>query len=92
MTNLNIPTFSSDAEEAEWWDAHMEIVGENLMEAIRNGTARRGTARMLSEAFRSPVLMVRLTEGDAAKIRTRAAEHGQDESAYIAALVHDALQ
>jgi hypothetical protein len=52
--NLDISKFGSDAEEAEWCDAHMAIVGENLMEAIRDGTAPRGTA-MLSEAFRSLV-------------------------------------
>jgi hypothetical protein len=35
------PKFATEAEEAKWWDDHKEMVEENLIQAIRSGTARR---------------------------------------------------
>ena len=45
MKELKPPKFKSEAEEAEWWDAHMDVVEENLIEAMKNRTAHRGTLR-----------------------------------------------
>lgn len=51
MNKLIVPKFSTEADEAAWWDAHMDVVEENLVEAIQEGTAGRGTApRILSKA------------------------------------------
>jgi hypothetical protein len=51
MIKLVVPKFATEREEAEWWDAHMDIVESNLLEAMKNGTARRGVAmRLMREA------------------------------------------
>jgi hypothetical protein len=39
MKKLIVPKFSTEAEEAVWWDSHMDVVEENLVEAIQGGTA-----------------------------------------------------
>jgi hypothetical protein len=51
MTKLVIPKFATETEEAQWWDDHKDVVEENLMEALRSGTAQHGTAlRLVREA------------------------------------------
>ena len=42
MNHLVVPKFETEAEEARWWDDHMDQVDENLIEAIENSTAHRG--------------------------------------------------
>jgi hypothetical protein len=58
MKRLVVPKFSTEAEEADWWDHHMDIVGENLIEAMENGTAHRGGPAALLRETR--VLQVRI--------------------------------
>jgi hypothetical protein len=41
MKKLIVPKFPTEAEEAAWWDNHMDVVEENLVEAIQGGTANR---------------------------------------------------
>jgi hypothetical protein len=54
MKKLIVPKFPTESAEAEWWDNHinhMDVVEGNLIEAIQEGTASRGTAqRVLREA------------------------------------------
>jgi hypothetical protein len=51
MKKLIAPKFATEAEEAEWWDNRMDVVEGNLVEAIQEGTASRGTAqRVLRES------------------------------------------
>jgi len=38
-----VPAFATEAEEAKWWDDHKEMVEENLIQAIRDRTTRRGS-------------------------------------------------
>ena len=40
-----VPKFENEAEEARWWDEHKAMVEESLMQAMRDGTAQRGTAQ-----------------------------------------------
>jgi predicted RNase H-like HicB family nuclease len=47
-----VPRFNTEAEEADWWDAHMDMVGDELMKAIQDGTAQRGVAERLSREAR----------------------------------------
>jgi hypothetical protein len=55
-----VPKFATEAEEAKWWDDHKDMVEANLIQAMRDGTARRGTARRLvREARASKVLRER---------------------------------
>jgi hypothetical protein len=60
-----VPKFATEAEEAKWWDDHKEMVEENLIQAIRDGTARRGTAqRLVREARASRNVTIRIADAD----------------------------
>jgi hypothetical protein len=51
MIKLVVPKFATEQEEAGWWDAHMDALESNLLEAMENGTIKRGNAeRLLREA------------------------------------------
>jgi hypothetical protein len=51
MIKLVVPKFATEPEEAEWWDAHQKALESNFIEAMRNGTIKRGNAeRLLREA------------------------------------------
>ncbi len=47
MIKLVVPKFATEREEAEWWDARMDIVEANLLEAMKNGTIGRGIVERL---------------------------------------------
>jgi hypothetical protein len=42
-----VPKFENEAEEARWWDDHKAMVEENLMQAMRDGTAQLGTPQRI---------------------------------------------
>ena len=44
-----VPRFQTSAEEAEWWDAHMDMVENELLKAMQDGTAQVLTRDRLSE-------------------------------------------
>lgn len=43
-----LPKFSSEAEEAEWWDSHHTLVEDSLLEAIAKGETEQSMARKLT--------------------------------------------
>ena len=49
MKKMVVPKFATEREEAEWWDAHMDVVEDNLFEAIGSGTAKTITPQLLAE-------------------------------------------
>jgi hypothetical protein len=74
-----VPTFATEAEEAKWWDDHKDMVEENLIQAMRDGTARRGTARRLArEARASRDVTIRMAEADLHLARNQAEEKGAE--------------
>jgi hypothetical protein len=48
----NPPKFANEADEARWWDEHKDVVEENLIQAMRDGTAQRGAAQRLVKEVR----------------------------------------
>ena len=42
-----VPEFDSEAEEAKWWDDNRDMAEEELLKAMRDGTAQRGAAQVL---------------------------------------------
>ena len=50
---LALPKFSSEAEEAKWWDSHHELVEDTLLEAIKKGKTKKGMAMKLTRALES---------------------------------------
>jgi len=88
---MKVPQFATEAEEAKWWD-HKEMVEENLIEAIREGTMSRGTAqRLVREARTSRNVTIRLAEADLDLARKQAEEKGLPYQTYIKSVLHEEL-
>ena len=45
---LALPKFSSEPEEAKWWDSHHELVEETILDAIKKGKTKQGMAVKLT--------------------------------------------
>ena len=87
-----VPAFATEAEEAKWWDDHREMVEENLIQAIKDGTAQRGTARRLvREAHASRNVTIRMAEADLDLARKQAEEKGLPYQTYIKSVLHEEL-
>ena len=81
------PKFATEAEEAKWWDDHKEMVEENLIQAIRSGTARR-----FARGTRvSKNVTIRMAEADLDLARQQAAEKGLLYQTYIKSVLHEEL-
>jgi len=90
MKKLVVPKFATEAEEARWWDAQAPAVEANLIEAMRNGTGRRGTAVRLSREARSSE-NVALPSADFERAQKLSRRKKIDCREYILGLLHDAL-
>jgi predicted DNA binding CopG/RHH family protein len=89
---MNIPEFSSDEQEARWWDDHQEQVEENLIAAMREGKAQRGTAqRLIAEARGSKNITIRMPLADLERARELSAKRGLAYQTFIKMLLHEAL-
>ncbi len=90
MKRLVVPKFENPTGEAEWWDEHMDEVGENLMEAIEKGTAHRGGPAALLRETRP--IQLRIPNGDIERLEKLADRKGfSSVQACISALLHEAL-
>ena len=89
---IRIPEFDNEAEEARWWDDHKAMVEENLLRAMQDGTAQRGTAqRILKEARASKNITIRMPVADIERARQLSAKKGLAYQTYIKMLLHEAL-
>lgn len=92
MKKLVVPKFKTEAEEAAWWDRHMDVVEENLIEAVESGTARQGTAqRVLAEARESKNITIRMPLADIERARRLSAKKGLGYQTYMKMLLHESL-
>lgn len=93
LKNLKtIPGFASEAEEARWWDEHKPEVEDRLVAAMRDGSARRGTAqRLVSEARTSKNITIRVPLADLERARILSAKKGLPYQTFIKMLLHEAL-
>lgn len=90
MKTLVVPKFESDEKEAQWWDAHMGTVEANLSEAMRNGTAQRGTMqRVLREAREAE--RIALPPSDIERAKKLSRRKKVDFQSYVLTLLHRAL-
>jgi predicted DNA binding CopG/RHH family protein len=72
-----LPKLATESEEAKWWDDHKDIVERNLIQAMRDGSVLRGTARRLArEARVSRNVTIRMAEADLDLARKQAAAKG----------------
>ncbi len=93
-----MPEFSSEREEAEWWDAHAEELDGEFAEAAANGTL------MNREQFREMMLhehdvlwfdarvSVSISDDDLACAKAMAKTSGLSAEEYLGQVVHEALQ
>jgi hypothetical protein len=92
MRKLIVPKFPTEAEEAAWWDNHMDVVEENLVEAIQGGTAGRGTApRMLREARELKSITIQIPRSDVNLAERLSARKGLSSEEFLQSLLHEAL-
>lgn len=42
---MEIPSFKTEAEEAEWWDSHLDLVADAFEQAAASGTLMRSPMR-----------------------------------------------
>ena len=81
---ITIPTFRTEAEEAEWWDSHSDAATEIMKRALKSGKAAR----------RVPLKTVtmRLPAPDIIAAQNLAHKKGLPYQTYIKMLLHEALK
>jgi predicted DNA binding CopG/RHH family protein len=89
MKRLIAPKFKSEKEEAEWWDAHMDVVGENLLEAMRKGIAHRGGPAALLRETRN--ITIRIANTDIERAQKLAEKKGIGYQTLIKMLLREGL-
>jgi len=88
-----VPRFETEAAEARWWYAHKQMVEENLSQAMRDGTAQRGTAQRLTrEARESKNITIRMPIADIERARKLSAKKGLGYQTFMKMLLHEALE
>ena len=87
-SQTRIPTFKSEKEEAEWWDAHPEVVTALFLKAKREGKIKR--LPVIRGATRSTT--IRLPIADIESARQMAESRGLPYQTYLKGLLHQALE
>ena len=82
-----IPPFKSEKEEAEWWDAHPEIITELFLQAKKSGRIKRLPA---VRGHTRPVT-IRMPVADIEVAQEIAERRGVPYQTYIKDLIHQAL-
>jgi predicted DNA binding CopG/RHH family protein len=96
-TKRIIPTFATEAEEAEWWFKNRGIHGKELLAAMKSGEAQVLTKEKLLERIArsrkpaAPVVALRIPEADLALARKQAEQKGLPYQTYIKSLLHETL-
>ncbi len=99
-SDLRIPKFATEAEEAKWWYENQDLVFKEFQKAAKEGRLGRGGARRLF-AERGipfpgpqplPTTTIRLDPEDIAKARVQAAERGLRYQTYLKMIIHEALR
>jgi predicted DNA binding CopG/RHH family protein len=83
-----IPKFKSEREEAEWWDAHPEVITELFLKARKEGRIKRLPA---VRAATTP-LTIRIPVTDLEAARQLAQKRGLPYQTYIKGLLHQAIE
>ncbi len=83
-----IPAFKSEKEEAEWWDAHPEVVTALFLKAKKEGKIKR--LPVVRGATRSTT--IRLPLADIETAQEIAEKRGLPYQTYLKTLLHQALE
>ena len=90
---LRLPRFKSEAEEADWWDAHPEVI----LNAVERAYGKKALERFFAEGpapKRPPTktVTIRLPVEDVARARRLAAQKGLGYQTLVKTLLHEALR
>jgi hypothetical protein len=99
-SDLKIPKFATEAEEAKWWFENDDKIFEEFKKAAKEGRLGRGGARRLfaekgipfPEPKPTPTTTIRLDPADIAEARVQAAKRGLRYQTYLKMIIHEALE
>ncbi|MGH9619998.1 MAG: hypothetical protein ACRD45_09875 [Bryobacteraceae bacterium] len=97
QTKPSVPTFATEAEEAEWWYKNRNTHGKELLAGMKSGKAQVLTKEKLLERIvksrkaPAPVVALRIPEADLALARKQAERKGLPYQTYIKSLLHETL-
>ena len=92
-----IPTFATEAEEAQWWYKNRNSHGQELLASLKRGEAEVLTREKLlariaaSKKTPAPVVALRIPVADLALARKQAEQKGLPYQTYIKSLLHETL-
>ncbi|MBV9265917.1 MAG: hypothetical protein JO061_07100 [Acidobacteriaceae bacterium] len=92
-TKRTIPKFTSEAEEAEYWDNNRPKISRDLREAASTGEAKVLTRDRLGARPQSKTrpITIRLAESDIELAQRQAERKGLPYQTYIRSLLHESL-
>ena len=91
-SKMVVPRFTSEKVEAKWWDDHLKVVEDNLVEAIKTGVAKRGgPKRVIQERRESKNITIRVPVVDIERARALAEKRGLGYQTYMKMLLKEAL-
>jgi len=87
-TKTSIPQFKSEREEAEWWDAHPEVITHLFLKAKKEGKIKRlpvvrGATKQVT---------IRMPIADIETAQEVAERRGLPYQTFIKGLLHQALE
>ncbi len=101
-SDLKIPKFATEAEEAKWWFENEELIADEFVKLAEEGRLGRGGARRLfaekgipfpePKAAPTPTTTIRLDPADIAAARVQAAKRGLRYQTYLKMIIHEALE
>jgi len=101
-SDLKIPKFATEAEEAKWWFENDDLIFKEFEKAAKEGRLGRGGIRRLfaekgipfpeSNATPTPTTTIRLDLDDIAEARVQAAKRGLRYQTYLKMIIHEALE
>ncbi|MGP8253177.1 MAG: hypothetical protein ACLQHF_14195 [Terracidiphilus sp.] len=101
-SELKIPKFATEAEEAKWWFDNEDLIAGEFEKAAKEGRLRTGGIRRLfaergipfpeSKPAPLPTTTIRLDPEDIAEAREQAAERGLRYQTYLKMIIREALR
>jgi hypothetical protein len=102
-SDLKIPAFATEAEEAKWWFENDDLIAAEFEKAAKEGRLGRGGVRRLfaekgipfpeppKAPAPTPTTTIRLDPEDIAKARVQAEKRGLRYQTYLKMIIHEAL-
>ena len=85
---LKTPDFKTEKEEAEWYDAHPDLLLAQFEQAAKDGTLGRGT---LVRRAQTAATSIRLDRADIELAKAIAEKRGLRYQTYLKMIIHQAI-